>query len=96
MEDHWISRAQSAEAQLATMKDAYGPALERVKQFKENFGVRERSNGEIVIDFDKLVERLGAKNALELRAIIDAAYNISGEPGEKPHMRLEVQEEMAV
>ncbi len=87
-ESHWIEKAQSCEAQLSTLKDAYGPALERVKQFKANFGVRERENGEIDIDFEKLVERLGLSACLELRAVIDARYNVSGEPGEKPRVRV--------
>ena len=87
-ESMWIERAQSAEAKINTMKQAYEPALERVKQFKANFGVKERGNGELVIDYDKFVERLGMEGALELRKIIDEKYNISGEPGRKPHVRL--------
>ena len=87
-ESHWIERAQSCEARLSTLKDAYGPAIERVKQFKANFGVRERSNGEIDIDFEKFVERLGVGAALELRRVIDEKYAVSGAPGEKPHVRV--------
>lgn len=83
-ESHWIERAQSAEAKLATLKDNYEPALERVKRFKSNFGVREKSNGTIEIDFDKLVERLGVEACLELRRAIDEKYRIRGEAGEKP------------
>ena len=86
--DDWIARAQSAEAQLNTLKQAMGPALDKVKQFKANFGVIERQNGDIDIDFVKLAKGLGSKDALELRAVIDEEYNISGKPGEKPHMRL--------
>ena len=84
----WIDRAQSAETQLATLKQAMQPALERVKDFKKNFGVKEKSDGEIVIDFDKLVGRLGLESALELRSIIDEKYQISGAAGEKPRVRL--------
>lgn len=84
----WIDRAQSAEAQMATMREAYLPALDRVKQFKTNFGIRERSDGEISIDFDKFADRLGREGALELRAIIDQRYQVTGAAGEKPHIKL--------
>lgn len=74
MTDVWIERAQSAEAKLATMKEAYGPAIDRIKNFKANFGIRERDNGEIVIDFEKFVTNLGQAQALELRKVIDETY----------------------
>lgn len=89
-ESFWIERAQSAEAKLKTLEDALKPALERVKDFKTNFGIRERDNGEIVIDFEKFVERLGVVNSLELRKVIDEKYNVSGDPGEKPHLKVVV------
>ena len=81
----WMERAQSAEAKLATLKQAYEPALERVKQFKANFGIRERDNGELVIDYQKFVERLGAQGALELRAVIDEKYNVKSD--KKPPLK---------
>ena len=87
-ESFWIDRAQSAEAKLKTLEEAVKPALERVKDFKVNFGIRERDNGEIIIDFEKFVERLGAGSALELRKVIDEIYNISGSPGEKPRLKV--------
>ena len=87
-ERYWIEQAQSCQAQLATLRDAYGPALERIKQFKANFGVTERSDGRIDIDFDKFAERIGIEGALELRRIIDEKYGITGKPGEKPHVRV--------
>ena len=84
----WITRAQSAEAKLATLKESIDPVLARIKQFKENFGVRERSDGSIVIDFEKMVDKLGPAACLELRTIIDDKYDISGAAGEKPRMRV--------
>lgn len=87
-ESIWIEKAQSAEARIKTLEDAYRPALERVKEFKTNFGIRERSNGEIEIDFVKFVERLGVTSALELRKVIDETYHVSGAPGEKPHLKV--------
>lgn len=84
----WIEKAQSAEAQLATLKSQYAPAIERIQNFKTNFGVKERSNGEIDVDFDKFTDRIGLEGALELRAIIDEKYNISGKPGEKPRLKV--------
>ena len=73
-ESFWVERAQSAEAQLKTMREAQGAAIERIKDFKANFGIRERDNGEIVIDFPKFVERLGPENSGELRKVIDEKY----------------------
>jgi hypothetical protein len=87
-ESFWVDRAQSAEAKIKTLEEAFKPAIERVKAFKANFGVREDSGGGITIDFDKFVENLGPDGALELRKVIDEKYQISGEPGEKPRMRL--------
>jgi len=74
-ESHWIERAQSAESQLVTMKESMGAAVERVKIFKANFGIKERDNGEIVIDYDKFVQALGEENAFELREIITSTYS---------------------
>ena len=87
-ESFWIERAQSAEAKLVTLKDAYAPALEKVKAFKANFGIQERDTGEIVIDFEKFVAKLGVESALVLRGLIDEQYHISGKPGDKPRMKI--------
>lgn len=73
-ESMWIERAQSAEAQLKTLREAQGAAIARIKEFKTNFGIRERDNGEIVIDFQKFVERLGPESSAELRKIIEEKY----------------------
>lgn len=75
-DDVWLERAQSAEAKLATLKQAIEPALERIKAFKANFGVKESSNGEISIDFEKFVKNLGQENALELKKVIDETYGL--------------------
>jgi len=56
------------------LKDAYQPAIEKIRQFKANFGVRERSNGEIDIDFDKFVKNIGREGAMELKGIIETQY----------------------
>lgn len=85
-ESMWMERAQTCEAKMATLKQAMEPAIERVKQFKTNFGIRERDNGELVIDYDKFVERLGLSGAMELRAVIDEKYGVTGDPGKKPHI----------
>ena len=70
----WIEKAQSCEAKLNTLKQAYEPALERIRNFKSNFGIRERDNGEIVIDYDKFIEHLGSENALILKDLIHKKY----------------------
>lgn len=82
--DNWLERAQTAEAQLVTLRESLGAAVERVKVFKTNFGIKEKSNGEIDIDFDKFAGNLGIESALELRKVIDETYQISGAAGEKP------------
>lgn len=88
-EAEWRERAETAEAKLSTQEQAFHMAIDRVKQFKGNLGVRERDNGEIVVDFDKFAEGIGIEGALQLRKIIDERYQISGNPGDKPHLRLE-------
>lgn len=87
-ESEWMERAQTAEARLNTLKESIEPTLDRVREFKTNFGIKERTDGTIVVDFDKFVDRLGAEACLELRAIIDQKYRISGAAGEKPRMRV--------
>ena len=87
-ESMWIERAQNAEARLVTIEQAYRPALEKVKHFKANFGIIEHSSGEIQIDYEKFVTNLGPEACLELRGVIDAIHQISGEAGKKPHMKL--------
>jgi len=75
-ESMWIERAQSAEAKLKTMKESHDKAVERIRSFKANFGIREKDNGEIVIDFKKMVERLGKDGATDLRSVIEEVYSI--------------------
>jgi len=73
-EDVYRERAESCEAKLATLQDSIKPALERVKQFKANFGVREKGTGEIVINFEQFAENLGRENALALMEVITEQY----------------------
>lgn len=70
----WVEKAQSAEAQLKTLREGQGAAITRIKEFKTNFGIRERDNGEIEIDFQKFAERLGEANAVELRRVLYEIY----------------------
>jgi len=87
-EEMWMTRAQTAEATLLTQKEGFARAIDKVKEFKTNFGIREKSNGEIEIDWDKFVDNIGLEGAFELRKIIDEKYNISGEAGEKPRIKM--------
>ena len=87
-EDVWRERAQTAESKLNTAQEGYGRAIEKVQQFKSNFGIKERQDGEIVIDFDKFVDKLGLETCFMLRSIIDERHLISGEPGKKPHLTI--------
>jgi len=87
-ESYWVERAQSADAKLETYKAQMEPTKERIQAFKANMGLKERSDGSIVIDYDTFAERLGIAGALELRKVIDEKYRISGAPGEKPRIRV--------
>lgn len=87
-EDYWRERAESAEAKFNTLHDATGGALDRVKQFKANFGVKERSDGTIVVDYEKFAAALGPDGWLELRRIGDEIHHVSGAAGEKPRIRV--------
>jgi hypothetical protein len=73
-ESMWIERAQSCEASLKAYKHANAAAVERVKAFKTAFGLRETSDGSIVINFDKFVLALGEAQANELRDVIEKTY----------------------
>lgn len=84
----WRERAQSAEARIETTKQSYEAAISRVQEFKANFGVRDKSDGSIEIDWEKFVDRLGLENALVLRGEIDQRWGVSGNPGEKPKVRV--------
>ena len=99
-----LNRAESAEAKLNTLKQNIDPLKERVQKFKENFGVREKSDGSIDIDFEKMVDKLGPVACLELRAVIDEKHGkrlrnrkrlsnldsllLSSAAGEKPKIRV--------
>ena len=87
-EQDWIERAQTAEGLLVTQKEALGAAIQRVKEFKTTFGIREKQGGVIEIDFDKFAKNLGIESCLELRKVIDETYQLSGKAGEKPRMKI--------
>ena len=73
-------KVSSLQAQLAACKSQIEPVLERYQSFKANFGIKEKSNGTMTIDFSKMVSRLGPEQSAVLRAVIDEKYG----PGESP------------
>lgn len=79
-EQYWSERAKSAEAQLGTLKQQIEPMQERYRNFKANMGVKERSDGSLVIDYDKFVERLGPEASAELRKVIDEKFGVGVPP----------------
>lgn len=87
-EKEWMDRAQSAEAKLTTCRDAQERLKDEVRTVHETFGARKRSDGSYEINFDAFVERLGLESALQVRAIIDEKYHVSGAAGEKPRVRM--------
>ena len=72
--DFWQERAQNAEAVNLTLKESGAAALARIKEFKANFGIREKQGGIIEIDFDKFVKNIGQGSALELKKVIEDTY----------------------
>lgn len=90
MSDHWVDRAQNAEAVAQTARDGNDRLKEKIRSLKETLCATELSNGEIDIDFEKLVGKMKPEQALQLRAAIDDIHSISGAAGEKPRIRLSV------
>ena len=86
-----LERAQSAEARFNSLHDEMENMKLRIQDFKRNFGVKEKQGGLIQIDYKKFAENLGMEQALELRAVIDEVYRISGSAGEKPKVRVSSQ-----
>lgn len=86
-DSYWIQQAQSWQAKYNTLKDQFDRSIDAVKNFKTNFGVREKGDGSIVIDFDKMVRALGPEGCAELRQVIDDVHG--GKP-KKPHLKLGV------
>jgi hypothetical protein len=87
-ESYWVEKAQSAEAQLKTLQGNIDRIKEDARHILATFGARKQSDGSFSIDFSKLADGLGPEKALELRAVIDERYGITGAPGEKPRMRI--------
>lgn len=87
-ESIWIERAQTAEMKVATMRQAHEKAADQIKTFKATMGVREASDGSLVINYDKFAKALGMDGALELRRIIDETYGITGAAGQKPRIKV--------
>lgn len=87
-DSHWIERAQSAEARYNTLSEQMERVKEDAKVVLQLFAARKRQNGSYDINFDKLVDQLGLEKSMELRAVIDQRWRVSGAPGEKPHIKL--------
>ncbi len=87
-EQFLLNRAETAEAKLGTLKANIDALKERVQQFKANFGIREKSDGSIDIDFDKMVDRLGLEASLELKSVIEGKYAVRRRRHLKPTVRM--------
>ena len=86
--DDFRAKYEDAVARNQTLKQQIEPLRNKCREIKESLCARELSDGSFEIDYSKLVKRLGIEGALELRMVIDQTYSISGEPGEKPKVRL--------
>lgn len=87
-DSHWIERAQSAEAKNASYQEVIDKLKDKIRGLKETFGARELSDGQLDINYEKLVGQLDIKSALELRTTIDNMHRISGPAGEKPRIKM--------
>jgi hypothetical protein len=87
-DDIWIERAQSYEAKYKTAQGQIDRLKEDARFVLDTFGARKKSDGTFDINFDQFVERLGPEQALAVRGMIDQRYGISGDPGEKPKIRI--------
>ncbi len=83
-----LNRAETAEAKLGTLKANIDALKDRVQQFKANFGVREKSDGSIDIDFEKMIDRLGSEASLELKSIIEDKYSVRPRRHLKPQIHM--------
>lgn len=88
-----LERAQTAEAIANTAKAALAPLKNEVRQIKETFGIRKRGNGAYQVGYDVLVKAIGLEGYMELRAIGDQHWNVSGDVGEKPRVRIRAPEQ---
>ena len=87
-ETMWRERAQTAEATISTLRNQINPLREEARSTKDALCAKRRNDGSFDINFDKLVEKLGGEACLQLRAIIDERWKISGEAGAKPRMKV--------
>ncbi len=87
-ENSLMEQVNSLKVQLRTCQEASGPAIQRVRDFKANFGVKERADGSIDVDYQKFVERIGMGGWLILRQIGDETHKVTGAAGEKPRVKV--------
>uniref|UniRef100_UPI003D0EA8CF hypothetical protein n=1 Tax=Roseibium sp. TaxID=1936156 RepID=UPI003D0EA8CF len=72
-------------------KDQIGRMKEEVRSVLDLFGAKKKANGQTTfyeINYEAFVDQLGVEGALQVRAIIDEKYQISGGPGEKPKIKM--------
>lgn len=87
-EQSLFEQNNSLKTQLQTAREQNARLQETVRTTCETLGARMKADGSADIDFEKFVERLGMAGALEVRAIIDEKYGISGAAGEKPRVKI--------
>ena len=85
----------SLKVQLQTAREQNTRLQDTTRRVCETLGAKMKSDGSADIDYEAFIQRLGPEGALEVRAIIDEMYSISGAPGEKPRIKLKVVEATA-
>ena len=70
MSDHWIDRAQNAEAKLGTIQAANDSLKEKLRAVEDNFGIKGSYSGDLKIDFEKLVNSLDPQGKDTLRGLL--------------------------
>lgn len=69
MSDYWIEKAQTAEAQVATLQQNNDSLKEEIRVMRDTFGIKGNSSG-YSIDYAKLAAGLGADQCAELRKVL--------------------------
>jgi hypothetical protein len=88
-------QANAWKVKYTTLKDNTDRMREDARAILDMFGARKKENGAFSIDFEKVANNLGIEQCLELRRVIDEVHSISGEPGQKPRVRMKANAAVA-
>lgn len=81
--------ARSWETKYRTLKDQTERIQQDGRDILTMFAAR-KTDGSFSINFEKFANNLGLAQCLELRKVIDEMWRISGDPGEKPRVKMKL------